>query len=168
MATNTLDQPQVQYYPNSEQHSSVSPPMSEEIPLRPVMGQLEPMGEPLPAKTELTVLSADEPSSLKLNWVMKEYSGVELYPIIDGRPGPEYVPMTEDLVVGCDYTASGLFGEHIRWTVGKNNHGEFQISSGSSLIGCLQRGGDDRNCWVVSGMINTRGIKKLEKIMEDG
>ena len=69
--------------------------------------------------------------------------------------------MTEDLVVGRDYTALGLMGEYIRWTVGKDEYGEFHISSGSSLIGCLQRGGDDRNCWVVTGMINTRGLTKL-------
>jgi len=110
---------------------------------------------------ELTVLPADGPNGKTINWVVREYCGVELYPIIDGRPGPDPVPITEDLVVGQDYTAIGLFGEQLRWTVDKDSHGEFSISSGSSLIGCLQRGGDDRNCWVVSGMINTRGLKRL-------
>jgi hypothetical protein len=71
--------------------------------------------------------------------------------------------MTEDLVVGRDYTACGLMSEDLRWTVGKDSYGEFSIACGPHLIGCLERGGDDRNCWVVTGMINTRGLKKLMK-----
>lgn len=173
MATNIPDKPKFWNMPHySEQNSGVRPLMpDEDLPLRPVMEKLEPVVEPLPpvsepllpVKTELTVLPADEVKSMTLNWVVQEYSGVELHPIIDGQIGPDPVPMTEDLVVGRDYTAIGLFGEHLRWTVGKDGYGEFTISSGESLIGTLQRGGDDRNCWVVTGMINTRGLRKLVK-----
>jgi hypothetical protein len=174
MSTNIPDKPQFWYKPHSEEHSGVRPLMPEDPPLRPVIEQLHPVMEPLPEvsepplplRTELTVLQADETKDRTLNWVVQEYSGVELHPIIDGLPGPYPVPMTEDLVVGRDYTAIGLFSEHLKWTVGKDSYGEFTISCGTSLIGCLQRGGDDRNCWVVTGMINTRGLEKLVKTTE--
>ena len=146
MSTEIPDKPSFWFMPHLEQNPGVRPIMPEQ--------ELRPVGE-------LTVLPADEPNGKTLNWVVQEYSGVGLYPIIDGRPGPDPVPMTEDLVVGRDYTASGLMGEDLRWTVDKDSYGELNISCGSSLIGCLQRGGDDRNCWVVTGMINTRGLTRL-------
>jgi hypothetical protein len=160
MASNIPDKPQFWQMPHLARSPGVSPCMPEE-PVLPVVARLLPEVEELRPVGELTVLPADEPHRKKLNWVFQEYSGVELHPIIDGKPGPEPVPMTEDLVVGRDYTAIGLMGEHIRWTVEKDSYGELSISNGSSLIGCLQRGGDDRNCWVVTGMINTRGLKRL-------
>lgn len=118
------------------------------------MPELRPIGE-------LTVLSADEPKGKTIGFTVKEYLGTALYPIIDGKIGGEPVPMTEDLVVGRDYTSGGLMGEDLLWTVGRGEDGELHLTCGPSLIGCLERGGDDRNCWVVCGMINTRGLKKL-------
>jgi hypothetical protein len=112
---------------------------------------------PLSSQTELTVLSADDPKNRTLGFVIHERDGVSLYPIIDGKIGKDPVPATEDLVVGRDYTACGLMGGSLLWTVGKDAYGEFTISCGPSLIGCLKRGKDERNCWVVIGMINTRG-----------
>lgn len=88
----------------------------------------------------------------------------ELHPIIDGKLGPDPVPMTEELVVGQDYAAIGITGQYVRWTVGKDEYGEYTINSGPSLMGVLQRGGedgDDRKCWLVTGQINTRGLTKL-------
>ena len=116
----------------------------------------------IPAKTEITVLKNDDPQSRTLCFVVHEQEGVSLYPIIDGKIGEEPVPATEDLVVGRQYTAIGMLGEDLVWTVEKDAYGEFTISCGSSLVGCLERGGDDRNCWRVLGMINTRGLKKLK------
>ena len=120
-----------------------------------------PEERPLPSKTELTVLPADDPKGRTLGFVVRERNGVSLYPIIDGKIGENPVPATEDLVVGRDYTASGLMGEDLLWTVGKDDYGEFSITCGPSLIGCLERGKDERNCWAVTGMVNTRGLKKL-------
>jgi hypothetical protein len=118
--------------------------------------------EPTPARTELTVLNADPPKDTQLKFVVHEQQGVSLYPIIDGDIGNEPVPATEDLVVGRDYTAIGLMGEYVRWTVGRDTHGKYQITSGSNMIGVLERGGDERNCWRVTGSVNIRGLKKLE------
>ena len=121
----------------------------------------------MPIKTEMTVLSNDEPRAT-LGWVVQELNGVPLYPIIDGLKGETPVPMTEELVVGADYVASGLFGELLRWTVGKDDYGEYTISSGPNLIGVLQRCDDERECWVVTGQINTRRLTKLLKNTSDG
>lgn len=118
--------------------------------------------EPIPAKTEITVLTNDDPKARTLGFCCYEQEGVALYPIVDGKIGAEPVSSTEDLVVECQYTALGLLGENLVWTVDKDAYGEFTLSCGSSLVGCLQRGGDDRNCWRVTGMINTRGLSKLK------
>jgi hypothetical protein len=115
----------------------------------------------IPATMELTVLKADAPSDRTIGFVVYERQGCSLYPIIDGKIGEEPVPATEDLVVGRDYTASGLMGEDLLWKVMVNSSGELSITCGPSLIGILERGGDDRNCWRVTGMINTRGLKKM-------
>jgi hypothetical protein len=117
---------------------------------------------PIPAKTELTVLQADAPEKRTLGFVVYERQGVSLYPIIEGKIGEEPVPETEDLVVGRDYTACGLMSEDLLWTVGKDAYGELTITCGPSLIGILERGGDDRNCWRVTGMVNARGVTKLD------
>jgi hypothetical protein len=112
----------------------------------------------------MTVLPNDDPNRKSLGWVIQERSGFELHPIIDGKLGPDPVPMTDELVVGQDYAAIGITGQYIRWTVGKDEYGEYTISSGPNLIGVLQRGGDDgddRKCWLVTGQINTRGLTKL-------
>lgn len=113
------------------------------------------------ADDDIKVLPADEIGEKKIKWVVRELMGVELYPIIDGKKGDEPVPATEELVVGGKYTSCGLLGEYILWTVEQDTHGELTVNTGNTL-GVLERGKDERNCWVVTGMINKRGIERLQ------
>jgi len=116
----------------------------------------------IPAKTELIVLPADAHEKRTFGFVVHEWNGVPLHSILDGKIVKKPVPTTEDLVVGHDYAACGLSG-YLLWTVGKDADGELHITCGPYLIGCLERGRDERNCWVVTGMINTRGLTKIKK-----
>jgi hypothetical protein len=46
-----------------------------------------------------------------------------------------------------------IFNKEI-WTAELNEFGEFVIHNGKHSKGLLQRGGDDRKCWVVTGVIH--------------
>lgn len=107
-----------------------------------------------PLKTNITVLSADSTKKFTLGLPVYTYDGVALYPIINNTKGRYPVPMTEELVVGEYYTSLGIFGEYLKWSVEINEFGEFVLFNGIQSKGLLRRGGDDRKCWVITGVIH--------------
>jgi hypothetical protein len=89
----------------------------------------------------------------------REFKGVEIYRV---RNDPMYmnpIPATEDLVEGETYCSSGLFGQYHVGYFRESPGGSHYIDTGTWL-GIVERDGDDRHIWAVTGWINKRGIRK--------
>ena len=112
-------------------------------------------------------------SKNKINWTMCEYLGVEVLtapslPLeeilaLDGLPEgfkPEPIREKSGIQVGSVVLIPGLFGGLGVYSVVESD-GKFYGQSGG-MMGVLEFGEDARNCWVCSGMVNTKATQKLE------
>lgn len=127
------------------------------------------MSEKLPSKAELTVLSADQPNQKKLNWVVQEYLGGEVF---KARPGVAEVKhlgdidtdrrlkSRDDLKPGDMIFVTSLWGGLMRAEVKQDNAGQLYAEEGRLVI-LLAFATDDRECWTTSGYINKRCVGKL-------
>lgn len=107
-------------------------------------------------KSELIILSADDPKQLKLGLTMTCYSGVEIHPILDGEVQKEIIKDENGLHEGMKVEAWGGV-----WTVIFDTNGPYLDSPRTR--GMLEFNQDDRECWVCGGLINKRCIKGLVK-----
>lgn len=90
----------------------------------------------------------------RLNFTIKEYTGVEVY------TDPDRKTLAQSLAVGDTIHFSGLFGETITMKV--TELGERQWAESSHLMAYLEHKKDDRQCWVVAGLINKAAIDNIE------
>jgi hypothetical protein len=119
-----------------------------------------------PVRTELIVLPADPPDRKPIGWTVRTYSGFEILRLVTpGEPGVT-ITKKEDLKVGDEILVMGLFGGYLKMVVEQDEDGDLFARGGEHLISSLAFGEDDRECWVSTGLINTRGIKKLELFKE--
>lgn len=104
-----------------------------------------------PIKTDIEVLPADKAEPLKLNWIIKEYIGTEIYKF--GTENP--IINKDDLKVGDEVDCWGCKAKVIglSYAISESGDTEFMLS--------FDR--DDRHCWVCDGIINMRGITKACK-----
>lgn len=108
----------------------------------------------------LIILPADDPPKSKLNWVIREYIGSEICKSLEPGPDGYPVPLTrfEDLQEGDEvYTWSGA----MKFTVRKSpedGHLYGDCGRWRVILGFAE---DDRKCWVASGFVNLRALKKL-------
>lgn len=102
---------------------------------------------------EVYALGADTPKP-KLNWTVREYIGSEILDL-----NQKTINVKEDLLIGQEIYVPGLFG-WIKMVV-KCNGGSIYAES-EHMLSALCFGEDDRNAWVCGGLINKRGLKKLE------
>lgn len=123
------------------------------------------------------VLSADEPKA-KIGWTCHEYMGIEVHLYEEGREYKrdddgrwvdlESVTDENAIKAGTEILVHGMFGELYRMTVEEDGYGKLSArtrnpdESPGSLVGMLSFGEDDRGAWVCGGLLNTRGLKKLE------
>jgi len=117
-------------------------------------------------------------SDKAISWTCHERLGVEVHLYEEGR---EYQrddqghwlgldPVTDEsaLKAGTEILVHGMFGELYRMTVEVDGHGELLARTRKpdgtcgGLVGSLEFGKDDRGAWICIGLINTRGLKKLE------
>lgn len=101
---------------------------------------------------------------IKLNWTVQEYLGCELQRIVDGKPG-EPVPATEELDAQIKYCSAGLGRGYSILTIERDELGVSHAKSGG-MVATLERGPDDRKCWVVTSWINLNALKHLTRISE--
>jgi len=109
-----------------------------------------------PVRTELTVLSADDPGPEPIGWIVKTYNGTEVYLI----SAPE-VPLTTkaSLQVGSEVLVTTLVGVY-QMIVHQEANGTLYATTGPT-VSDLKFDVDDRHCWVSTYAINTRGIARL-------
>jgi hypothetical protein len=115
----------------------------------------------VPFRTELTVLSADnKPNQKPLGWVIKERNGVEVTKDLETKA---LIIERDALRIGDTIYVPGLLGGYHVLTIEAGDHeGELRARSKEGLLGILEFGGDDRNAWICIGLVNLRGISKVE------
>jgi len=114
-----------------------------------------------PAKTEVAVLGADEPKRT-LGWTVREYLGSEIYKrASDGSVNLTPLTAQEDIQEGIEVLVPWLSGGYMPMTVAIDDDGGF-FGRGGSCIAAFEFDTDDRHCWTCGGIINTKGLRKLE------
>jgi hypothetical protein len=117
-----------------------------------------------------------ETSAPKIGWMVREYLGTEVYrppagltaeQVMDRSQWPPDFKMEpirdEKLRVGDLLLCPGLGQGMFVGTVQGTRQGEpYFRSIGGSLVGPLEWGIDDRQCWTCSGLGNVEAIQKLE------
>lgn len=108
----------------------------------------------------LTVLPADDPPKSKLNWVIREYIGSEIHKSLEPGPDGYPVPLTrfEDLQEGDEVYA---WDGQMKFTVRKGEDGSLHGGDERHYV-LLQFAQDDRKCWVAAGVVNLKGLRRLE------
>lgn len=110
-----------------------------------------------PIRSEIEVLPADEKraESIGFNFHVREGTEVES---LDG----EILTSRDDIKEGMEVIVTTLVGR-MKMRVVKDGS-EFRAEVGSTVAN-LEFGKDDRNCWISTYAMNTRGLKnlKLEK-----
>ena len=135
----------------------------------------EPEFHPMPVRQDISVLPADEPSRVKLGWYIYEYIGFEIYKItseirgiaklhqtLDEEKTPlEVFSRREDLCAGMEVLFKCAFSSG--YGVGiivREDDGSLIVDMGGN-IGMLDFDGDERHCWVCTGVINKRCLDKV-------
>lgn len=119
-----------------------------ELILKYLRGQMTD-SPPIPCKTELTVLSADDTKELKLAFIITEYNGCEI-----STPEGNIIKEDQELQIGQQIVCWGCLS-----TV--ESPGQARSNSGNS-IWFLKRGGDDRKSWICCGSANRKALDKLQ------
>jgi hypothetical protein len=116
----------------------------------------------IPARTELTVIPADDPKMRTIGWTVTERNGVTLFKF-DAAGGIDIRPLLSlaDLVEGDEIAVAALTGGYHKMTVKKDEEGKL-MGCNDSLLAILRFAEDDRKCWTCVGLINTRGLAKLD------
>lgn len=113
-----------------------------------------------PLNSEITVLPADIPGKA-LGWSVREYMGSPLCYYITGEGPGEIVKNLDELKPGMQVVAWGQtlitvdVIDPIDPTKAKG------LTGGTHAF--LEHGGDDRQCWVCTGLANLRGVTKMSK-----
>ncbi len=131
-----------------------------------------------PVRTEITVLSADDCNQAKIGLPMYEVNGVEVHKYVEGSEpsrdevgrwqGLESIGDREGIKPGDQILVPDLFGDLLIMRVEADQHGVLSARSQKEdgtpggLVAILAFGEDDRDCWACTGLINLKGIEKLE------
>ncbi len=112
-----------------------------------------------PARTELTVLPADDPPQKKIGFVCYELQGCEISKTLGGAP----VPGSETLAEGSTIYAPGMFGGWHELTIRYGADGKPHGDGGTMAVLSRTKEDDPRgDVWVCIGLVNKQAIKKLE------
>lgn len=120
----------------------------------------------IPVRTELTVISADDPS-YTIGWACQIYSGNEVF-LVDADNKVISTPLTKksDLKPGTKICVATLVGDYLM-TIESDGHKLSAITDNRGTLAILEFDIDDRHCWTSPGAINMRAIKKLRKEIHD-
>lgn len=116
------------------------------------------------AKTELALIDGEPKHTI--GWMCKEYSGSEVF-LVDAENKVIQKPLTKqsDLKPGTKVLVTTLVGDYFM-TIESDGHKLSAITEGNDTLAILKFDIDDRHCWVSTGAINMRGIKKANKITQ--
>jgi hypothetical protein len=112
----------------------------------------------IPIRTELTVLPRD-PDAPLIGWLVKEYSGPAVYLFISGTVQETPVTDKSALQPGTQIAVPGMGGGYHLMEVKTEAWAE---TADGRLGAFLRFGEDDRQCWVMSSLVNTKVFKFLE------
>lgn len=94
----------------------------------------------------------------EIGWQCYEVIGSEVY--LESKPD-EPLKNYDDLQPGVKILVPSLFGDYFLMEVKKDSFGE--LYGGDETHACnLEFAKDDRKCWVTTGLINLKGIRKLK------
>lgn len=124
------------------------------------------LDEKYPLRTDITVLSADDPKQKPLSFVIHERNGITVF-----LPDAPDVPLTkeEDLQPGTLIVVTGMFGQYLM-KVYLSEEGVLRAGNPDGLPGSfaiLAFGEDERHCWTSTAMVKTRGITKTCITLDD-
>ena len=126
-----------------------------------VAGKPEFVGR-FPARTEIPITPGDP--NRQIGWSSRIYDGVEVYRFGEDGEVVE-VPLTarEDVQEGTVLAVPGVAVAYHRMVVERvEGRTELVARAGEHLFAPLRWAIDDRQCWTVSNLMNTRGLKRLE------
>lgn len=95
----------------------------------------------------------------QIGWTVHEYSGGEVYRMVDGKPVHEPLTSKDDLKDGDTVLCPSLMGYFIG-TVRVD--GDEVYARAGDHIGFLEFNQDDRHCWTCSGTADLAALMKLE------
>jgi len=102
-------------------------------------------------------------ADLTLGWTIKEYHGSPVYKRQpDGSVDTETTfKNLDDLKEGDELAIPWLTGGYVLMTVQRGVYGEV-FAQGQPHIAVLEFDKDDRHCWTCGGIVNLRGLERLE------
>jgi hypothetical protein len=119
--------------------------------------------EKLPVRTELTVLSADDPNQRTIGFVIREYNGTEVY-----KADAHGTTLTNesDIKPGDKLHVQTLVGTYAM-TAAKDEYGVlYAETEPGGMFADLIFNKDDRHCWASTYAVNAKAIKKLTATRE--
>ncbi|HMC00494.1 MAG TPA: hypothetical protein VKN14_05600 [Flavobacteriaceae bacterium] len=91
----------------------------------------------------------------KIKFCVREYIGAEILPISsEGQIINEPIKNENGILIDMEVSAWGMT------FIVKNNENGFYLYS-PNLMGIIEFNKDDRECYVCTGLINKKGLKKL-------
>lgn len=127
-------------------------------------GTIVQLGEPefvgrIPVRTELQVLSADNPTERTIGWVVQEFSGAEVT-----RPhSDESLTNENDIKEGDRLWVPMLFGTY-EMTVYREG-GKLYAETADS-VAILEFAADSRKCWTTPGAFHKKALKRMTITLE--
>ncbi len=115
------------------------------------------LGEPvmmgtIPQRTELKILPSQDPD-YKPHFFAAVYTGTSLFKVVDGVPVEQPLLRYDDIQPGDE-----VFG----WIGGIVSDDRKIVRASKHLFGTIAFDEDDRHCWVMSSVFNTKGLTSLE------
>jgi hypothetical protein len=158
----TLPEPSfVQDEPGPVQVRMVPVQEKIEVPCAHTPEEINDLAGRMPVRTELTVLSADDPKTAPLGWMMYELDGTEVYRDAEQT---QTITRREDLKPGDVIYAQTLFNL-CKAVVDMDEDGSLFAIAGSTLIYLDFREDPKEDprapCWVSPGAANMRAVQRL-------
>lgn len=113
-------------------------------------------------RTQMTHLDWEEGEGEppKIGFVVREYSGAEVYRLIDEKIVKEPIKQRDGLREGDVVACPSLLG-YFKAKIERMEDGSLCARAGDH-IGFLEFSTDDRECWTCGGTANLAGIRRLE------
>lgn len=117
----------------------------------------------IPAKNEITVLPEDSPGKRMIGLVVEEFNGTQIKRLRPPRGGA--VPITEegDLEEGQEILVPSFYQDaYIPMVTHRNEDGSLMAKSKSGVTLAVLKYDQERHYWICLGLINTRGLERLQ------
>lgn len=96
-----------------------------------------------------------------IRWVVKEYSGPELFKRFDAEENPISLKDRIDVQEGDIVYGPWLTGGYVQMTIRLGENGKPYGVTSAGTMAPLEFDGDDRHCWVILGYVNPKAVERL-------